>query len=115
MTEQPSLLFTAPDAPHFDAAAAQQAKDQGIERAAANKGSLLKLAREIALELAAKHGEVYSDLVMAELIKRGIAERAFGNAAGATFIGGQFVWTGRFHKSTRTIGHGNLQRIWRVK
>lgn len=27
---------------------------------------------------------------------------------------GRIVWTGTFRKSERVVGHGNLQRVWRV-
>jgi hypothetical protein len=101
--------------PLFDAIASKNARDAGIEQAAQRKKSLLKFARTLAVELAQKNGTVTADDVYKRLIEAGIPERAMGNSAGAIFIDGRFEWTGRYHKSTRVIGHGNLQRIWRLK
>lgn len=64
-----------------------------------------------------EHGrEFTADDLVAEvgLPDRGVARN---NVVGA-FFGAQsklrlIVWTGRFAKSERVIGHGNLQRVWR--
>lgn len=97
----------------FDAIASREARDRGL--AIASKNPLLPVAREKAKEIARQHGEVYSDLVIAALIDAGYPERALANAGGAVFKDGNFYWTGYWHRSTRVIGKGNLQRIWRLK
>lgn len=99
----------------FDAIQSAELKTLGMAQAADRKASLLRHAREIAVSIARVKGTVCADGVYRKLIEGGISELALGNSAGSLFTDGRFEWTGRFNKSTRTIGHGNLQRIWKLK
>jgi hypothetical protein len=99
--------------PLFDAAAARVAAEQGMARAAENKKSLLKFAREVAVELGQRTGLVTADDVQHELGQRGISEHALGNAAGSLFRDKtKWIWTGRLVSSERVCSHGNLLRVW---
>lgn len=103
------------DEPLFDAVASQQAKSAGMAQAADNKKSLLKLAREIAVELGRTKRDVTADDVQLALVRRGISIRALGNAAGSIFRGKEWTWTGRMVKSSRVHAHANLLRVWRYR
>jgi hypothetical protein len=90
-------------------------KDAGIAQAAANKASLLKYAKRLAVDLAREKGVITADDVAFELHRKGISIHALGNAAGALFKGGDWQFTGEFVRSTRSHANGNLLRVWRLK
>lgn len=96
----------------FDAVREEKAKERGIAAAADLRPGLLRLAREIAINIALEKGEVTADDVQAKLLIYGFNSSDLGNAAGAIFRKG-FVWTGRFYKSERAGAHRNLLRVWR--
>lgn len=106
---QPSLL----DA--FDRAASIAARDAGMAKAAENKASLLKFARELAVKLAANGREISADDVQFALVRQGISIAALGNAAGSLFTGKQWEWTGRRVKSIRSHAHANELKVWRLR
>lgn len=98
-----------------DAIAAREAMEHGLAIASDNNKAMLALARRIAHDIAVYRGTVYADLIIERLTSMGFSERALGNAGGAVFRDGCFEFTGEWHRSTRVIGHGNRQRIWRLK
>lgn len=98
----------------FDAIATEEAKEQGMSQAAENKASLLKYARRLAEEEAAKKGEISMDDVALALHEKGISVFALGNTAGSVFKGKQWECTGT-RKSIRVHSHGNLLRTWKLK
>lgn len=102
--------------PLFDYAASVAAKEAGMHQAAANKASLLAVARQVAIEVAQRKGTVNMDDVQFELHRRGISIRALGNAAGSVFTDKtRWQFTGEYVKSSRVHAHGNLIRCWRLK
>ena len=100
------------DIPVLDLAAGQQAKEEGMKKAAESRPSLLSLARSAARTICVRRGEVYMDLVYVELLKIGVTPKDLGNAAGSVFRGAEWVFTGRLHTSTRKDRHAGAQRIW---
>jgi hypothetical protein len=101
--------------PLFDRAASIAAKDEGINRAADNKASLLAFARKQAIEVAREKGEITMDDVAKRLVEKGVSVFALGNAAGSLFKGKQWQWTGRYRKSERVHAHSNPLKVWRLK
>lgn len=105
----------------FDAIASEELKAAGMDRAADNKKALVRHARKIARELAARLGTVSMDDVQFEMYRRdNISVHALGNAAGAIFQEKEngspvWQWTGQFIKSKRVHAHSNLIRTWRLR
>lgn len=99
----------------FDAQRSEQAKQAGMEQAAANHSSLLAYARLVAVEIARSRPsrEVTADDVAAALEERGVSCRALGNAAGSLFRDSCWAFSGRYEKSVRLHAHRNLLRVWR--
>lgn len=100
--------------PLFDAIAAEEAKQSGMKQAAENKPALLKYARRLAEEEAARLGDITMDDVARALQDKGISIFALGNTAGSVFRGKQWECVGT-RKSIRIHSHGNLLRVWRLK
>lgn len=98
--------------PVLDAPAAQQAKEEGMNRAADSRSMLLATARAVARTIYEQRGEVYMDLVSEELAKNGILPEHLGNAAGSVFRGTEWTFTGRLHTSARKDRHAGAQRVW---
>jgi hypothetical protein len=96
----------------FDAIAAREAAEAGMEIAAKNNRPLLIIARQLAVEIGRRKGRVTADDVQAALIDRGYPESSLGNAAGSVFRGGQWRWNGETVKSERVASHGRLIRVW---
>jgi hypothetical protein len=104
------------DGPLFDIIAGIEARDAGIAQAARTKGTLLKLARNIAADLGRELGEVTADDVQRRLHDvHKISIHALGNAAGAIFKTDDWEFTGRFVRSERVHARGNMLRVWRWK
>jgi len=99
----------------FDAAESERRKQEGMARAAAAKPLLLQYARDLAVSLAYRHGEVNMDQVNAMMVMAGIPEDALGPAAGAVFKSKEWEFTGKFIKSSRVTNHSRLIRVWRLK
>ena len=91
---------------------AEQLKVAGMDRAAENKKSLLKVARKVARRIATEKGVVTMDDVQAALALMDISDRALGNAAGSVFRGPEWKWTGRRIKSKRPHSHANEIKVW---
>ena len=95
----------------FDRDEGERRKRYGMEIAAENAASPLQLAREIAEELAWKHGRVHADMVGSELWQRhGI--KTLGPAAGSIFAEKKWKFTGEFIKSARKTNHARRLMIW---
>lgn len=99
----------------FDAIASREAAEAGIAQAGENKKSLLKLARQLAVEAAKRKGIISMDDVSFALHEKGISIFALGNAAGGVFKGKEWQWTGCYIKSVRVHAHANQLRTWRLK
>lgn len=106
MADQPDL---------FDFAAAEKAKQLGMDLAATSKRELLEFARRLAIEIALSRPsrEVNADDVQKELHSRGVGIFTLGNAAGSLFRGAHWLWTGKWVKSERIHSHSNQLRVWR--
>jgi len=100
----------------FDLPEAERRKLDGMSAASLSqkRATILVRAREVAVSLAHKIGEVTADDVYAELVRDGWAVSELGNAAGSIFKGG-FVWTEKWAKSERTSNHARVNRVWRLK
>jgi hypothetical protein len=97
----------------FDGVESDRLKEEGMKAAAENAITPLELAREIAYELAMKHGTVNADMVGHELwIRHGI--KTLGPAAGSLFKGDKWQWTGEYMKSERKKNHSRMLRVWRL-
>jgi hypothetical protein len=97
----------------FDAIAAREAAEAGINLAADNNRPLLEVARSLAAELGRRRGRVTADDVQRALIDRGYPESSLGNAAGSVFRGRCWYWDEvSTVKSTRVASHGRLIRVW---
>jgi hypothetical protein len=97
----------------FDAIAAHEAAEAGIELAAENNRPLLEFARRLAAELGRRKRFVTADDVQRVLVERNLPESSLGNAAGSVFRGPEWKWDGvSVRKSTRVASHGRLIRVW---
>lgn len=112
--EQQNLFrHDPPPSQTFSAPLAQSKKREGMKKAA-DRNLWLDRAREIAVEIATRTGTVHADAVRQQLEVEGMEESGLGNAAGSIFLIG-FEKTGAVHISKRVKGHGNEQKIWRLK
>lgn len=98
----------------FDALESERAKQEGMRVAADNRLDVLALARSIASDLGAQHGEVHADMV-GRVLKDSYGIETLGPAAGSLFKTDQWEFTGRFKKSARVTNHSRLLRVWRFK
>jgi hypothetical protein len=97
----------------FDAIAAHEAAEAGIDLAAENNRPLLGLARRLAAELGRRQRFVTADDVQRALVERNLPESSLGNAAGSVFRGAKWKWDGvSVRKSERVASHGRLIRVW---
>ena len=106
--------------PLFDAAASEDAKATGIDRATGSlpmwNVMLLDAARGIARIIAREGGTVTADDVVRRFADKGIDLTAkLGNAMGSLFKGPEWEWTGDYIKSARVHAHSNLLRVWIIK
>ena len=86
-------------------------RDIGIHRVAENNGAFLEAARETAKRQAHRYGEITCD----DVRKVCSIDPLHPNAWGALFKGKDWEWTGRYRKSALVQGHGNMQRVWRLR
>lgn len=100
----------------FDAEAAAEAATEGMDRAdRAARVQEWKDAADLVLALLPRGSTFTADYIVARvgLPDEGVARN---NVVGAWFSAkskaGILRFTGRFQKSERVIGHGNLQRVW---
>lgn len=90
-----------------------EAKRIGKLRAAKHHGIALELARQIARDLALRHGTVTADDVRV-VYERWHPSTPMGNAWGSLFNDGHFIPDG-FVPSTQPSRHGAIIRQWRLK
>lgn len=95
----------------------EQLKERGMNRAAQNNRPILKVAKDVAIEIAESRGDrrCSMDDVQARLKQMGYSDRALGNAAGSVFRGGEWEFTGTRIKSVRPHAHANEIKVWRLK
>lgn len=100
----------------FDAEAASDAAAEGMGRAdRAERVQAWKQSADWLLDAMAVGSTFTADYIVSKigLPDTGVAKN---NVVGAWFSAkskaGILRFTGRFQKSTRVIGHGNLQRVW---
>ena len=86
-------------------------RDQGIQQVAQNNEQFLEVARNIARSLAECRIEITAD----DVRKDCPIEPLHPNAWGAVFKTNEFEWTGEYRRSALVQGHGNMQRIWRLR
>ena len=100
----------------FDWLESDRRKEEGMEIAAHNRGELLEIARQIAVDIALSHPcrECHADAVGREMRDRGYPTE-LGPAAGSIFKGGDWEFTGRRKKSARVTNHSRELKIWRYK
>lgn len=97
----------------FDHSESQRLKEKGMALAADANVDLLRIARDIAKQIAKRRlGLCNADEVGRELKRRGIAD-SLGPAAGALFKGKEWEWTGKRIKSSRITNHGRELKVWR--
>jgi len=95
----------------FNLVEALAERDEGIRLVAENNQQFLDVARSTAKHLARWRGEVTCD----DVRKVCTIEPLHPNAWGALFKTKEWEWTGRYRKSALVQGHGNMQRVWRLK
>ena len=95
----------------FDITLARKFRDDGILQVANNNPHFLNTARELARRIAKKRGTVTADLVR----RNCPLTPHHPNAWGAVFKTKDFEWTGEYKQSALVQGHGNMQRVWRLK
>lgn len=122
MNEQQTLFSDTKPEPRFggetfDAAASQQAKEQGMALAAENNHELLDFVRTGLVEIARSRPDrsVTADDAARYLVDNGFSVHALGNAAGSLFKDGKFTPTGATVKSVRKHAHSNKLMVWRLK
>lgn len=96
----------------FDAIAAREVAEAGINLAARNANAVLVIAQRIAVDIGRRKRFVTADDVQAVLIEKGYLPEDLGNAAGSMFRGGSFKWHGQTVQSKRVASHGRLIRVW---
>ena len=90
---------------------ALQARDEGIERVAANNQEFLKIARAEARRLCHEQGDVTANDVRKVIKIHPVSQ----NAWGAVFRSSEFITNGDMRMSTHRSRHGGLNRVWKLK
>jgi len=96
----------------YDTDESLRLKQKGMELAAEKRPELLRIAREIAKEIATSQGTVTADDVAAELDNRSLPR--LGPAAGSLFKTPDFKWTGLRVFSEQMANHGREFRVWKL-
>lgn len=111
------LSFGGDDPLERDSEAAREAAEEGMARARrAARVQFWKTEAAAWLASLTPGAEVVADDLVSEI---GLPDAgpARNNVVGAWFSAqaktGRLVWTGKFRKSQRVVGHSNLQRVWR--
>jgi hypothetical protein len=94
--------------PLFDAAAARDARDAGIERVTVGRDTWLEDVRRWALNRISESGSITSDDVRRAWK---LPDGAHYNLWGAVFNDARFRPVGHAHSKIRQ-GHGNKIRVW---
>ena len=106
-------MRTEPSHPLFDYVESQRLRDEGIEIAAENAGSVVLRVQTIARELRRRQRFVTADDVQRVMFERKISSTELGNGAGSMFRGkGQWRKTGRYISSVRIPAHGRDIPVW---
>lgn len=93
----------------FDLVEALERRDDGIRQVAENNERFLRVARELAQQIAKHKRGITCDDVRAVCP----LDPLHSNAWGALFKAKGWQWTGEYRRSALIQGHGNLQRVWR--
>lgn len=96
---------------NFNLDAAEKAREEGIRQVAENNEHFLRVARSCAKKIAYRDGEVTCDDVRAICP----LDPLHKNAWGAVFKTPDWQWTGEYRRSKLVQGHGNLQRVWKIR
>jgi len=103
---------------HFDGKASEAAKESGMYAAAMSHKAILQAARELAVQLGLRYGNVTIDDVQAVLIQWGHEPGELGMAAGSVFRGkvnGGYIWMKvGDKKTTRVTSHARPVVIWQL-
>ena len=99
----------------FDEEKAEELKKEGLNRASSTRKDLLIAARSWARWIAERMGEVTIDEVQDMIYRKGMCSQDLGNAAGNVFSGKEWQFTGEWRKSSRSVSHGRMIRVWRLK
>ncbi len=95
----------------FNLSEAIARKEQGIQQVADNNEHFLEVVRNIARSLAEAKYEITCD----DVRKLCPIDPLHPNAWGAVFKTKEWEWTQKFRRSSLVQGHGNLQRVWRLR
>ena len=96
---------------NFDIDQAMTARDEGMKQVEQNNARFMFVARETAKRIARRRGTVTADDVRAECP----FEPRHHNAWGPVFCTKDFEFTGERRRSKLKQGHGNEQRVWRLR
>jgi hypothetical protein len=99
----------------FDEAESDRQREIGIARASATRAELLDAAQRSARQICQERGEAYIDDVYRRLELLGYNTENLGPSAGGVFKRDEFIFTGRWVKSTRVSNHSRWVRIWRLR
>ena len=98
----------------FDAAESARLKREGMRVGADNNVETLQVARDIAVSLAQRFGQVEADMVMREMLRLyGVS--TLGPAAGSLFKGPHWEWTGARVQSVRKLNHARELKVWQLR
>ena len=86
-------------------------RDEGIRQVAENNTEFLKIARAVAKNQARLLGAITSD----DVRRVCPVEPLHPNAYGAIFKTKDWEWQGYYRKSSLVQGHGNMQRVWKLR
>lgn len=95
----------------FDLIEALDRKDKGMARVAANGAEFLFEARAYAKAIALSKGEITVDDIRLNLDLK----PHHHNVWGSLFMTKDWEPTGAFRRSKLVQGHGNPQRVWRLR
>ena len=112
--EQQSLDF---DSITFSKPLSEAAKQEGMELSASSRATLLERVRAALVQIALRRPsrEATADDGQEWLIAQGYKPCDLGNAAGSMFTRTDWIFTGRWTRSSRISSHANDIRIWRLK
>jgi hypothetical protein len=101
------------DTTTFDLFEGERLKAEGMYLASFSRAEMLKIARDLAREVANEQG-ITADDVRALLLMRGFPDK-LGNAAGSLFRGREWEFRGQWRKSTVKTNHARMIRVWHLK
>jgi len=102
----------------FDPVEGRRRKEEGMSRASAKHGELLRMTRAVAVQIARGRLDscCWADLVQQEMLRRyeWYAPDMLGNAAGSIFRGTEWTFTGRRVQSARIANHSRELKVWHL-